>query len=45
MAELLLVDDELALTDSLGWVLGQEGYGVTITSDGATGYDLAIAQP
>lgn len=45
MAELLLVDDELALTDSLGRVLGREGYGVTIASDGATGYDLAIAHP
>ena len=44
MAKVLLVDDEIALTDSLGRVLRREGYEVTIAADGAAGYDQAIAQ-
>ena len=43
MAKVLLVDDEMALTDSLGRVFRLEGHEVVIAGDGAAGYELAIA--
>ncbi|MGD1851222.1 MAG: response regulator transcription factor, partial [Cyanophyceae cyanobacterium] len=43
MAKVLLVDDEMALTDSLGRVLRREGYEVVVAGDGTAGYGLAIA--
>ncbi|MEM9771815.1 MAG: response regulator transcription factor, partial [Cyanobacteria bacterium P01_D01_bin.73] len=43
MAKLLLVDDEVALTDSLGRVLQREGYEVVVAGDGTEGYSQAIA--
>ncbi|MEM6501821.1 MAG: response regulator transcription factor [Cyanobacteria bacterium P01_C01_bin.89] len=43
MAKVLLVDDEMALTDSLGRVFRREGHEVVIAADGAAGYELAIA--
>ncbi|MEM1425784.1 MAG: response regulator transcription factor [Cyanobacteria bacterium P01_H01_bin.130] len=43
MAKVLLVDDEIALTDSLSRVLRREGYDVQVASDGSAGYNQAIA--
>ena len=39
---ILLVDDEVELTDPLSRVLQREGYSVTVANDGEIGYDLAI---
>ena len=44
MAKVLLVDDEIALTDSLSRVLRREGYDVQVASDGSAGYNQAIAE-
>jgi two-component system, OmpR family, manganese sensing response regulator len=41
---ILLVDDEIELTNPLGHILRQEGYGVDIAVDGLTGKQLATAQ-
>lgn len=40
--KILLVDDEVELTDPLSRVLRREGYTVQVAHDGETGYDLAI---
>ena len=39
---ILLVDDEVELTEPLSRVLKREGYSVQIAHDGETGYDLAV---
>lgn len=39
---ILLVDDEVELTEPLSRVLQREGYSVKIAHDGETGYDLAV---
>jgi OmpR-family two-component system manganese-sensing response regulator len=39
---ILLVDDEVELTDPLSRVLIREGYGVDVAYDGATGSQLAV---
>ena len=39
--EILLVDDEIELTEPLGRVLRREGYKVQVAHDGETGYELA----
>ncbi|MEO0540758.1 MAG: two-component system response regulator RppA [Cyanobacteria bacterium P01_A01_bin.105] len=39
---ILLVDDEIELTDPLSRVLTREGYEVEVAHDGATGYTLAL---
>jgi len=38
---ILLVDDEVELTDPLSRVLSREGYGVDVAYDGALGSELA----
>ncbi len=38
---ILLVDDELELTEPLSRVLSREGYNVDIATDGSSGWDLA----
>ncbi len=40
--QILLVDDEVELTDPLSRVLKREGYSVDVAYDGATGSELAI---
>ncbi|NEQ51838.1 MAG: response regulator transcription factor [Leptolyngbya sp. SIO3F4] len=40
--KILLVDDEVELTEPLSRVLQREGYGVQVAYDGETGYDLAV---
>ncbi|MEL7004678.1 MAG: response regulator, partial [Bacteroidota bacterium] len=40
---ILLVDDEVELTEPLSRVLKREGYSVQIAHDGETGYDLAVS--
>ena len=40
--KILLVDDEVELTDPLSRVLRREGYTVQVAHDGEIGYDLAI---
>jgi OmpR-family two-component system manganese-sensing response regulator len=42
---ILLVDDEVELTEPLSRLLRREGYGVDVAQDGAEGSALAIAQP
>lgn len=42
---ILLVDDEVELTEPLSRLLQREGYGVDVAQDGAEGSALAIAQP
>jgi OmpR-family two-component system manganese-sensing response regulator len=39
--KILLVDDEVELTDPLSRLLTREGYAVDVATDGQTGYDLA----
>jgi len=39
---ILLVDDEVELTDPLSRVLGREGYGVDVAHDGTSGGELAL---
>ena len=39
---ILLVDDEVELTEPLSRVLGREGYRVEVAHDGEAGYDLAV---
>lgn len=41
--KILLVDDEVELTEPLSRVLQREGYAVKVAHDGETGYELAIA--
>jgi two-component system, OmpR family, response regulator RegX3 len=41
MAKILLVDDDPLLTDSLGFMLKQEGYAVLIASTGADAIEMA----
>ena len=43
MANILLVDDEAALTDPLAKALGHQGYSVDVAADGQTGLAMAIA--
>ncbi|MEM6255246.1 MAG: two-component system response regulator RppA [Cyanobacteria bacterium P01_D01_bin.156] len=40
--KILLVDDEVELTDPLSRVLQREGYSVQVSHDGETGYTLAV---
>jgi two-component system, OmpR family, manganese sensing response regulator len=40
--DILLVDDETELTDSLSQILSLEGYRVDVANDGRTGLDLAF---
>ncbi|MGL6337675.1 MAG: response regulator transcription factor, partial [Waterburya sp.] len=40
--KILLVDDEIELSDSLSRILLQEGYEVDIADNGAAGMDLAL---
>ena len=40
--EILLVDDEVELTEPLSRVLKREGYSVKVAHDGEAGYDLAV---
>lgn len=40
--QILLVDDEVELTDPLSRILSREGYQVDVVHDGSTGSDLAI---
>jgi two-component system, OmpR family, manganese sensing response regulator len=42
--DILLVDDEIELTNPLSHVLKQEGYGVDVATDGQTGRQLATEQ-
>ncbi len=42
--DILLVDDEIELTNPLSRVLKQEGYGVDVATDGQTGRQLATEQ-
>ncbi|BFM40318.1 two-component system response regulator RppA [Synechocystis sp. LKSZ1] len=42
--KILLVDDEMALTQPLSQVLGREGYQVEVAADGQTGLTLGLAQ-
>jgi OmpR-family two-component system manganese-sensing response regulator len=42
--KILLVDDEIELTDSLNLVLSKQGYQVDIAVSGLTGMDLALNQ-
>ncbi|MEO0868238.1 MAG: two-component system response regulator RppA [Cyanobacteria bacterium J06642_11] len=39
---ILLVDDEVELTEPLSRVLQRQGYSVQVAHDGETGYDLAV---
>lgn len=41
--KILLVDDEVELTDPLSRLLTREGYGVEVATDGESGYDLACS--
>ena len=43
MANILLVDDEMALTEPLAKALGHQGYVVDVASEGETGLAMAIA--
>jgi len=43
MANILLVDDEVALTEPLAKALGHQGYSVDVASEGETGLAMAIA--
>ncbi|MGD1899632.1 MAG: response regulator transcription factor [Phormidesmis sp.] len=40
---ILLVDDEVELTDPLSRLLQRQGYAVDVASDGETGYSLALS--
>ena len=40
---ILLVDDEVELTEPLSRILQRQGYTVAIATDGQTGYDLAVS--
>ena len=42
---ILLVDDEVELTEALKHILQREGYGVDIAHDGRTGQSFALAAP
>jgi two-component system, OmpR family, manganese sensing response regulator len=41
---ILLVDDEVELTEPLSRLLQRQGYEVAIASDGQTGYDMAFSE-
>ena len=41
MAKILVVDDEIAISTLLKYNLEENGYDVTVASDGQTAYDLA----
>lgn len=43
MQRILLVDDEVALTEPLGQLLRREGYGLDVAEDGRMGQELAQA--
>lgn len=43
--DILLVDDEVELTEALKHILQREGYGVDVAHDGGTGQSLALAHP
>ena len=40
---ILLVDDEVELTEPLSRILQRQGYTVAVATDGQTGYDLAVS--
>jgi two-component system, OmpR family, manganese sensing response regulator len=42
--KILLVDDEIELTEPLKRILSQEGYEVTLAHDGAAGMELALGE-
>jgi two-component system, OmpR family, manganese sensing response regulator len=42
---ILLVDDEIELTNPLGRLLRQEGYSVDVAADGLSGHRLSLANP